>query len=141
AAMKLLGMIATDASLADVLNELCRAFERLNPPCACRITLVDGDHLRDAASPTLPTEYRKAIDRRPISAEHSPCAMAACLNQQIITADITNETRWQAYGWRELALSFGLKACWSTPIVAPSGNVTGTLGLHLNERGQPTRLQ
>ncbi|MFC3677744.1 PAS domain S-box protein [Ferrovibrio xuzhouensis] len=139
--MKLLEMMASGAPMSQVLEAICRVVEEICSDCTCSVTLVNGDRLLDGASPSLPPEFTKSINGRPISVENGPCAMAACLREQVISADIAKETRWHTYGWPDLALSFGLQACWSTPIVAPCGSVLGTLGLHYHKPSTPNQLQ
>ena len=106
--------------------------------CSCSIQ-------RNAPAAGRFTEFSAEIYRvlhgRPVSVENGPCAMAACLNEQVVSSDIRTETRWGAYRWCELALSFGLQACWSTPISSKSGKVLGTFGLHYHVPATPTPLQ
>jgi PAS domain-containing protein len=64
--------------------------------------------------------------------------MAAYLNEQVIAADITHETRWAQYAWCPLALAHRLKACWSTPISSKSGTVLGIFAIYYAEPRTPT---
>ncbi|MEN3967541.1 GAF domain-containing protein, partial [Mammaliicoccus sciuri] len=41
-------------------------------------------------------------------------------------------------GYREPFLAHGLRACWSTPILSPSGQLLGTLGLYFAQPRGPT---
>ena len=139
---RLLEMVASGVPLLVVLDALCRFFEEIATDCTCSVILVDpsGTYLLQGASPSLPAKFTESIDGRPVSVDNGPCAMAACLNEQVISADITTETRWGTYRWCELALSFGFLACWSTPIVSRSGKVVGTFGLHYDKPASPTPL-
>jgi PAS domain S-box-containing protein len=139
---RLLEMVASGVPLLVVLDALCRFFEEIATDCTCSVILVDptGTYLLQGASPSLPAKFTESIDGRPVSVDNGPCAMAACLNEQVISADITKETRWAAYRWCELALSYGFGACWSTPITSRSGKVVGTFGLHYDKPASPTPL-
>jgi signal transduction histidine kinase len=66
--------------------------------------------------------------------------MAAYLNEQVIAADLTSETRWAAYEWCPIALAHGLQACWSTPIVSTAGEVLGAFAIYYAEPRTPTSL-
>ena len=66
------------------------------------------------------------------------CAMAAYLNEQVIAADLTSETRWAAYEWCPMALAHGLQACWSTPISSTAGKVLGAFAIYYDEPKTPT---
>ncbi|NNU42025.1 GAF domain-containing sensor histidine kinase [Ramlibacter montanisoli] len=139
---KLLEMVASGCRLPVVLDALCRVFEQVTDECTCSVILVDagGTHLQQGASPSLDPEFTRSIDGRPVDVENGPCAMAATLNEQVVCADVATETRWSSYGWCRLALSFGVRACWSTPIRSSTGKVVGTFGLHYARPATPTPL-
>ena len=63
------------------------------------------------------------------------CGTAAYLNKQIVVSDIANDTLWADY--RDTALKYGLKACWSTPITVANGKVLGTFALYFPTPKEP----
>ena len=79
------------------------------------ILLVDDDgaHLRHGAGPSLPTAYNQAIDGIAIGSGVGSCGTAAAESRPVHVADIDVDLLWADF--RELALSHGLRACWSTP--------------------------
>jgi GAF domain-containing protein len=81
-----------------------------------------------------------SIIGRPVNIDSGPCAMAAYLNQQVIAADLTSETRWAEYEWCPMALTHGLQACWSTPILSTAGKVVGAFALYYDAPRTPTPL-
>jgi PAS domain-containing protein len=93
------------------------------------------------AGPSLPVSYITSINGRPVNVDAGPCAMAAYLNEQVIAADLTSETRWAAHGWRPMALAHGLRACWSTPITSTAGRVLGAFAIYYNEPRTPTTYE
>src|SRR5713101_10123208 len=107
------------------------------------VVLVDpsGTRLEHGAAPSLPVSFVTSIIGRPVNEDSGPCALAAYLNEQVISADLTTETRWAAYEWCPMALAHGLKACWSTPIPSTTGTVLGAFALYFNEPATPTLLQ
>jgi PAS domain S-box-containing protein len=139
---RLLEMVARGYSLPIVLDALCCLFEDTARGCYCSVVLLDptGARLQHGAAPHLPASFNEAIQGRPVNVDSGPCAMAAYLNEQIIAADITSETRWEAYAWCPLALAHGLRACWSTPISPTSGKVIGTFAIYYSEPQTPTPL-
>jgi GAF domain-containing protein len=58
---------------------------------------------------------------------------AARRKTQVIVSDVASDTRWNTYGWRTAALAHGLKACWSTTILASDGLVLGTFAIYWHE--------
>ena len=133
-----LEMISSGAPLSDVLQVLSRIIEEQSPGILSSILLLrpDGKTLRHAAAPSLPSAYIQAID----GMAHGPCS-GFCANgtrrgQTIIVADIRSDQLWANY--RELALSYGLRACWSTPIVSKEGELRGVFALYYRETRTPS---
>ena len=65
--------------------------------------------------------------------------MAALRNAQVIVSDVASDTQWDTYGWRTAALTHGLKACWSTPILASNDFVLGTFAIYWRKPRSPTK--
>ena len=137
---RLLEMLATGCTLSEILDALCRLIEDIASGSLCGIVLVDpiGNRLKHGAAPSLPLSYNQSIHGRPVNLLSGPCAMAACLKEQVIAADVASDTRWDTYEWRALAMEHGLGACWSTPIVASDDTVLGTFAIYSREPGHPT---
>jgi PAS domain S-box-containing protein len=137
---RLLEMVAAGERLDVVLDALCRLVEDNAGDCYCGITLVDrsGTHLQYVAGPSLPTSFNDSIHGRPVNVDSGPCAMAAALCEQVISADIAIETRWAAYEWCPMALAHGLRACWSTPIMSRAGKALGAFAIYYREPKTPT---
>src|SRR5215475_2319535 len=137
-----LEMVARGDSRSDILEALCRLVESTADGCYCSVVLVDqsGTRLEHGAAPSLPASFITSIIGRPVNVDSGPCAMAAYLNEQVIAADLTSETRWAAYAWCPMALAHGLQACWSTPIASTAGKVLGAFALYYDEPRTPTSL-
>lgn len=136
---RLLELVAGGQPMSDVLESLCRLVEATATGCVCTVILVDPEcsYLQQVIAPSLPASFNNAILGRQVRVDAGPCAMAACLNEQVISQDILTETRWNELGWRGLALAHGLRACWSTPITSANGKVLGTFALQYGEPGAP----
>jgi PAS domain S-box-containing protein len=139
---QLLEMVAGGHSLSGILEALCQLVESTAGGCYCSVVLVNpsGTRLEQAVAPSLPASFITSIVGRPVNVDSGPCAMAARLNEQVIAADITSETRWAAYAWCPMALAHGLQACWSTPISSRAGKVLGAFAIYYNEPRTPTPL-
>lgn len=131
-----LEMISSGAPVPDVLQVLSQIIEEQRPGTLASILLAHrgGRTLRHAAAPSLPSRYTQAID----GMAHGPftgfCANGAQRGQTIIVPDIRSDQRWASY--RELALGYGLQACWSTPIVS-EGEFRGVFALYYREARTP----
>jgi PAS domain S-box-containing protein len=136
---RLLEMVARGCSLPETLGALCLFIEGLSSGSLCGILLVDpaGNRVEHGAAPSLPQKYNEAIHGRLLTPDGGPCGMAACLKKQVVAADLASDTRWDTYEWRALAMSHGLRACWSTPILSSIGNVLGTFAIYWREPRSP----
>ena len=137
---RLLEMLATGCTLSEILDALCRLIEDVSRKSLCGIVLVDpiNNRLRHGAAPSLPLSYNESIHGRPVNIYSGPCAMAASLKEQVIAADVASDTRWDTYEWRALAMTHGLRACWSTPILSSDETVLGAFAIYSREPGSPT---
>jgi PAS domain S-box-containing protein len=135
---QVLESMATTKPLTQTLALLCQGSESLSPGLLASVCLLDqdGKHLRHGAAPSLPDAYNSAIDGLAIGPMVGSCGTAAYLGRQVIVADIATDPLWEAF--RELALSHGLRACWSTPIISDEGHVLGTFALYYRTSYEPT---
>ena len=135
---RVLELVARGASLHATLDLLLRSIEAQSPGMLSSILLLDDDgvHVRHAAAPGLPANYLRAIDGEPIGPRAGSCGTAAYRRAAVIVEDIATDPLWEAY--RDLALSYGLRACWSTPIVDGQGQVLGTFAMYFETPGRPS---
>jgi signal transduction histidine kinase len=135
---RLLEMIARGDSPALILDALCRLVEELASGCLSSILLLDPNtnSLQHGSAPSLPTKYVEAIDGTIIGPSAGSCGTAAYRRETVIVSDIATDPLWADY--RELALTNGLRACWSTPILSSAGRVLGTFAIYYREPRSPT---
>ena len=93
--------------------------------------------MEHGAAPSLPDEYTRSIVGRPALPEFGPCGMAVARREAVLVDDIATDERWTMEVWRGLALSHGLRACWSAPILSPSGAVLGTFAIYWSMPARP----
>ncbi|MEG4109060.1 PAS domain S-box protein [Microcoleus sp. S13_C5] len=134
---QILEMIAKGATLGDTLNTLVKIIEQQSKDVIGSILLLapDGEHLLHGAAPSLPDSYNAAIDGIAIGPDVGSCGTAAFTRQQVIVTDIASDPLWKNF--RDLALSFGLRACLSTPIFSSQGQVLGTFGMYYSQPRHP----
>ncbi len=135
-----LELLVEDAPLTHILDMLLRTIEELSTTGVLTSILLldkDGLHLRHAAAPSLPENYTKA--NRWHHYFPGPCAgscgTAAYRREAVYVSDIAHDPLWADY--KVLALSHGLQACWSTPILSPDGKVLGTFATYYREPRSP----
>jgi len=130
-------ILSVESSLGDMLSHMVLEVEKEIPAMMGSILLMDRDgrHLRHGAAPNLPDAYNAAIDGVEIGPCVGSCGTAAFRGERVIVSDIATDPLWEDY--RELALSHGLAACWSEPIMDESGKVLGTFAMYYRECRTP----
>ena len=130
-------MVARGEPLGATLDALCRLFEAETDGMLASILLVDpAGRIHHAAAPSLPEAWIRLIDGEPIGPDRGSCGTAAYLKQPVIVEDITHDQRWVRY--RDAALGFGFRACWSVPILGQDQEVLGTFALYYRKPRKPT---
>ncbi|MBI4161190.1 MAG: PAS domain S-box protein [Acidobacteria bacterium] len=127
---RVLELQARGEALPAVLTELARAIDGLQAGMRSTILLLDEEagRLRHGAAPNLPEEYNRAIDGMAIGPEAGSCGTAAFLGKRVIVTDTFTDPLWKNF--RRLARKFGLRACWSHPILSGAGKVLGTFAMY-----------
>jgi PAS domain S-box-containing protein len=135
---RILEMIAHDAPLEEILEKLVRVVEAQFAGLLCSVLLLDedGQHVRHGAAPSLPEPYTKAIDGLCIGPKAASCGTAMYRREPVVVTDILQDPLWEAY--RDVAEPYGLRACWSTPILAHSGKALGSFAMYYREPRSPS---
>jgi PAS domain S-box-containing protein len=136
---RILGLIASDAPLTQVLEHICRETERQSGDgMLCSILLLDesGQHLVSGAAPSLADDYNRAIDGLRIGPDVGSCGTAAYLREPVDVRDVQADVRWT--GFRELAEAAGLRACCSRPILTGKGRLLGTIAMYYDRPHLPS---
>jgi len=81
----------------------------------------------------------RAIDGLPIGPRHGSCGTAAYRRERVVVEDIATHDYWADY--RHLALPFGLRACWSTPIFSSTQALLGTFAMYYREPRGPRDVE
>src|SRR6266851_2984664 len=135
-----LEMTAKGSSLQSILEVLCRVVEQTASGCYCSVIVIEprGSRIEQAVAPSLPSSYNDRFPGTPVDREGGPCTEAARRKAQVIVPDVASDAKWDKYGWRTAALAHGLRACWSTTILASNGLVLGTFAIYWREPRRPT---
>lgn len=136
---QVLELISQSRPLAELLEAITRWVESQSQDGVLASVLLldrDGQHLRHGAAPSLPQAYNEAIDGLQIGPSVGFCGTAAFTKNPVVVTDIAQDPLWADF--RELALVHGLRACWSTPLVAKDGRVVGTFALYYRQPRVPS---
>ena len=129
--------IAGGKPLRETLEALVRGIEAGSPEMLVSILLLDADgvHLRHGAAPSLPAAYNRALDGVAIGPKTGSCGTAAFRGSPVFVSDIETDPLWVDF--KQLALSHGLRSCWSTPILDEQKKVLGTFAIYHREPRLP----
>jgi PAS domain S-box-containing protein len=131
-----LSLLAERTPLEEVFHALASGLEAFAPGMLASVLTIEDGRIRHVAAPSLPPAWCAAIENKTIGPKAGSCGTAAYRRQRVIVSDIASDPLWDDY--RAGALSFGLRACWSHPIIATDGDVLGTVALYYREPRTPT---
>lgn len=135
---RVLERIASGAPLEEILGTLVRLIEEQAAGMRCAVLLADAarERLRFVAAPHLPEDYRLCMEPYlQIAPNMGSCGTAAYLREPVYTSDTAADPLWE--GCREVAVRYGLRAIWSTPILSDDNRVLGTFAMYYGEPGLP----
>jgi GAF domain-containing protein len=137
--LDVLEAIAIGKPLVETMDLLCRRVERLAPELICTVVRVDeAGLLHPCASPSLPPEFNAILEGMPIGPRVGSCGAAAFRGEPVEVSDIATDPLWE--GYREIALSLKLAACWSLPIKDRNGRVAATFAVYYHEPRRADQL-
>jgi PAS domain S-box-containing protein len=135
---KVLSQIASGMPLAEVLNDLLLAVEAKSRNMMASVLFLseDGQYMLHGAAPSLPITYNEAIHGIAIGEGIGSCGTAAARGTPVYVDDIATSSLWN--GFADLAISHGLRSCWSVPIKGADGTILGTFAVYYSEPRVPT---
>jgi PAS domain S-box-containing protein len=142
---QVLELIASGAPLKRTLAEIARLVESQLPGSACVVTLLDDDGqvIRGSIGPSLPDAYHELIKGIRIGEGVGSCGTSAFRRAPVVSEDTETDPLWR--GFETLTRTFGLRACWSSPIIAGDDDaerrvparVYGTFGVYFRTPAAP----
>ncbi|MGE5655504.1 MAG: PAS domain S-box protein [Actinomycetota bacterium] len=136
---RILEMIARGVPETEVLRDLARFIEQQSDEALCCFALCDASQgwLHSGIAPSLPDSYTQGLEGLPIAPSIGSCGTAAYYKATVIVSDIATDPLWE--NSRDLALAYGLRACWSTPIISAEGEVLATFSMYYREPRSPSQ--
>jgi diguanylate cyclase (GGDEF)-like protein/PAS domain S-box-containing protein len=134
-----LDLIARDAPLIEILHVLAKVIESEASEARCAVLLLDegAETLTVAAAPSLVDVGLHEADGLVVGPEAGASGTAAFRREPVVTTDVANDPLWRDP--KQMALARGIRAAWSTPIIAADGDrVLGVLTVYFDEPRRPT---
>ena len=134
----LLQTVSSGGTLPELITRVAEWVERACPGSRCSVLLLDRDgvHLRHVAAPSLPVAFTSQFDGVEVGPTQGSCGTSAFTGAPVFAGDLATDPLWDNF--RDLALPFGLRACWSHPVLGSSDQVLGTFAVYLTEPAIPT---
>ncbi|HET9933636.1 MAG TPA: PAS domain S-box protein, partial [Polyangiaceae bacterium] len=140
AQLEIIEQIAMGKSLPETLERIVRLAEGRTEEGLCTVLLLgEGERIVSGVAPSLPDTFANVYVGRVIGPEEGSCGAAMALQTGIFVRDIATHPNWVKY--REVALSLGLKSCWSMPILSSNGGVLGAFALYYREPREPSERE
>ena len=126
----LLEMVARGQPLVATLCALVELIESQSDGVLCSVMLLDEDgvHMRCACGPGLPEGYRALLEGMAIGPGVGSCGTAMHRREAVVVSDIEHDPLWMPY--LGLIRDFGLRACWSMPILQDENQVLGSFAMY-----------
>ncbi|NRF65705.1 GAF domain-containing protein [Aquincola sp. S2] len=88
------------------------------------------------AAPNMPAAYNHALAGL-LPGPNGGCSCLAAMHRKaaVLVEDIATDPLWQ--GYRQLALAYGLRACWSVPVLDRTGRVLGCIAVYNDHPASP----
>jgi len=96
----------------------------------------DAQCLREGAAPGLPEGYNRIVDGLRIGPRAGSCGSAAYKREPVFATDIASDPHWADYV--ELAATFELGSCCSTPVFSSDGILLGTVAMYYRRPHEPS---
>ncbi|MGQ3676153.1 putative bifunctional diguanylate cyclase/phosphodiesterase [Xanthobacter sp. TB0139] len=128
---RVLGLIANNAPLPDVLERLCLEVERLVENADCSVLLVDpAGMLHPVVAPSFPEIYLRSLDGILVGPGVGSSGSAVYYNIPVTVEDIEDDPKWGAF--KAMALPLGWRACIAEPLRNGDGRAIGALAIYLH---------
>jgi PAS domain S-box-containing protein len=136
-----LELLATGGTLSETLHTLVKIIEEQWPGMLGLVLLLDRDEgrLHYGAAVSLPQDYLDSIEGLEIGPMVGSCGTACYLGERVIVEDIVADPRWE--GLRDLAVAYGLGACWSEPVISSKGKILGTFAMYYRHARGPSAAE
>ncbi len=126
---RVLEMLAVDAEVNQILATLCIGLESISNGGLFSVWLAGSDEqqLEIGTAPSLPPEYLAVVRDMAPRQTYGSAPAGMLRGRPVYVERIEDEPRWERV--REVALSKGLRTCWSAPLEDHTGQTLGTMSI------------
>lgn len=122
-----------------IVESLLKGVEHIHEEAFTSVLLLkEDDTIEPFVAPRLPDEYSRQLRGVKIGPDIGSYGSAMTKKEMVIVEDIATDPLWKNH--KDMALPFGLKACWSLPIIHSSGKVMGSFAIYYKEIKRPCHV-
>ena len=132
---EVLTLIAKGAPIIESCEAIVRLVHSGSPDAMCCMSLVQDNKLHIGASVGLPQSFLQAIEGMPVVDGAGACGTAAFLKRLVVVGDIATDPLMKDF--REVGRTYGLAACWSSPVLSAGGEVLATFACYHHQARTP----
>lgn len=138
---RILLMIAGGSPLPEILKAIVLHVEDALTPLRSSILTYSPltKSLHVGAMPNLPESLVELCEGMPVKLGYGVCSSACALGRRVICVDVLESP--ECASMRDLALQAGVRACWSEPIRASTGEILGTFATYASQPHQPSAAE
>ena len=115
-------------SLKEIIEYLLNGIKEIHPSMLCSVLRLKDNKLYKWSSPHLPEDFNNAIEGLSIGYGAGACGTAAYLKKKVIVTDLLTDPLFSTY--KDLAIQYGLRACWSHPVLDSDKNILATFAIY-----------
>jgi diguanylate cyclase (GGDEF)-like protein/PAS domain S-box-containing protein len=131
----ILKMIAQGTPALEIYNEIIYIYESRNTGIRCSMLELEGDILKHGSSPSLPQAFCDELESISIGPNVGSCGVSTYTKKRVIAENIETDLKWATI--KHLVLPYGMRSCWSEPVMSSSGEVLGTFAMYRDYPGSP----
>lgn len=132
---QVLTLIAKGAPLDESCKAIVQLVQGASPDGMCCMSLVQDNKLHIGAAFGLPESFLHSIEGMPIADGSGACGTAAFLKRLVVVENVATDPLMAEF--RELGRTYGLGACWSSPVMSAAGDVLATFAIYHHQNRTP----
>jgi PAS domain S-box-containing protein len=127
----------SNVALKTTMDYLLEGLEKTFPGMLCSVLVLNDDKetVTQLSGPSLPAEYTAAVNGIRIGPKAGSCGTSMYRKEKVITEDIYTDPLWEDF--RDFMTPFGLRACWSFPVMNAKNEVLATIAAYFRTPRAP----
>jgi len=132
---RILEMIAKGKPASEIYNEIALMYEERHLGLRCSMLQLEGRKLLHGGAPSLPKAYCEAVHGLVNGPEIGSCGTSSYTGKRVLVENIETDPKWKDL--KHVALPYGMRCCWSEPIMNSYGKVLGAFGMYYDHPALP----